>query len=197
MNVYVRELSREMGTRGYLIDVFTRRADARQPRRCLLQRERPRHSPAGRTAGDDWKGANSTVTSATSRTTCSPSSRPRGRSYDSFTATTGCPAWSVSALRERWGTPLVSMFHTLGEAEEARPRRQQRAARPHRSGATRGAAGGRHRLRQRAREARSSSISTKPTPSRIAVVPCGVDLDLFRPATRRPPVPPSVSTARG
>src|SRR5438552_9477621 len=31
MNVYVRELSRELGARGYIVDVFTRRASEADP----------------------------------------------------------------------------------------------------------------------------------------------------------------------
>ena len=74
-----------------------------------------------------------------------------------------------------------SMFHTLGEVKKRANGGSNEPDCPHRSRATRREGGRRHRLRQRAREAACSSSIYGAPAERIAVVPCGVDLDRFRP----------------
>ena len=43
----------------------------------------------------------------------------RGSTTTSSTRTTGSRAWRGSQLRERWGVPLVQMFHTLGRLKNS------------------------------------------------------------------------------
>jgi len=113
MNVYVRELVRELSRMGVAADVFTRSQNAAIPRVVpLAERARVIHLPAGPEA---------------------PMPRERIHAHlDQFVA--GVEAWRAHAevaydlvhgnywlsgvagltLRERWRVPLVQMFHTLG-----------------------------------------------------------------------------------
>lgn len=49
MNVYIRELSRELGNRGHRVDIYTRRHDPQDPRVIEINRNvRVIHLKAGR-----------------------------------------------------------------------------------------------------------------------------------------------------
>src|SRR6267143_1986849 len=113
MNVYVRELARELSRMGAAVDVFTRSQNAAIPRVVrLADHARVIHLPAGPQA---------------------PMARERIHAHlDEFVD--GIEAWRLTdgveydllhgnywlsgvvglALRARWGVPLVQMFHTLG-----------------------------------------------------------------------------------
>src|SRR6185503_18662366 len=85
-------------------------------------------------------------------------------------------------LRERWGVPMLQMFHTLGDLKNRVARRAADVEPP-------------VRLREEARVIASAerlvaaSVAERAylvrhagaDPERIAVVPCGVDTDLFKP----------------
>src|SRR3989441_246318 len=112
MNVYVRELARELSRIGAAVDVFTRSQNPAIPRVVrLAERARVIHLPAGPHA---------------------PMARQRVHAHlDEFVD--GVEAWRLTdgveydlvhgnywlsgvvglALRARWGVPLVPMFHTL------------------------------------------------------------------------------------
>ena len=114
MNVYVRDLSREFSRRGIYVDVFTRSQNPRLPRVSprLGHRGRVIHLPAGPEAPydknlvfDHLPEFSAGVIRFVEREQVS---------YDvlySHYWLSGEVAWT---LRERWGTPVVQMFHTLG-----------------------------------------------------------------------------------
>src|SRR5438132_829923 len=113
MNVYVRELSRELGRMGLAVDVFTRSQDPMIRRVVPLgDGARVVHLPAGPQAP-----------------------MPREQIHDHLDEfVDGLEAWRIASgveyelvhahywlsgvvglsLRERWGVPLLQMFHTLG-----------------------------------------------------------------------------------
>lgn len=181
MNVYVRELSRELGRMGVEVDVFTRSQNASIPRVVPLgARARVVHLAAGPQA---------------------PMPRAAIHAYlDEFVD--GVDAWRLTqsaeydlihshywlsgvaalALRERWSVPVLQMFHTLG-------RLKNRAAR---SVADLEPA---LRLREETRIVRASDRIVAANvveraellrdyaahAPRIATIPCGVDTALFTP----------------
>ena len=122
MNVYVRELSRELGRMGLGVDVFTRSQDPTIRRVVPLGAgARVIHLPAGPEA---------------------PMQRERIHAHlDQFVD--GVDAWRIEnnleydlvhahywlsgvvglALRERWGVPVLQMFHTLGRFKNGAARR--------------------------------------------------------------------------
>lgn len=184
MNVYVRELSRELGRMGVAVDVFTRSQNPAIPRVVdFAEGVRVVHLPAGPET---------------------PMARERIHDYlDEFVD--GVESWRIArgvdydlvhahywlsgvvglALRKRWGVPVLQMFHTLarlknrvarsaGDLEpEVRIREETRViAHVDRVVAA--------NVVERADLARFYGAA----PSRIAVIPCGVDTELFLPADR-------------
>jgi D-inositol-3-phosphate glycosyltransferase len=181
MNVYVRELARELGRMGVAADVFTRSQNPAIPRVVPLGPDvRVVHLPAGPQA---------------------PLPREQLRDHlDEFVE--GVDAWRIArevdydlvhahywlsgvvglALRTRWAVPLVQMFHTLGRLKN-------------------GVADGAAELEPAVRLAEEERLVAEADrlvaanvveraqlvrhydadPARIAVVPCGVDTALFTP----------------
>ena len=188
MNVYVVELARRLAALG-------RRGGRHHPRHQL----RPaaggragarRHGPARHRRPVRGPGQGGPA-----RPSCAPSPRalmrieaarpsPAGTTW--CTPTTGSPARSRWLAAERWDVPLVHSMHTMAKVKNLTlaDGRRPRAGRPRdRRGA--GRRGGRPAGREHRRGgAASSSTSTTRTPTRVAVVPPGVDLDLFSPGLR-------------
>ena len=122
MNVYVRELSRELGRMGVEVDIFTRSQDPTIPRVVPMgDSVRVVHLPAGPEA---------------------PMARERVHDHlDEFVD--GVEAWRMTrdvdydlihahywlsgvvglTLRERWSVPMLQMFHTLGDLKNRVARR--------------------------------------------------------------------------
>jgi D-inositol-3-phosphate glycosyltransferase len=184
MNVYVRELSRELGRMGVAVDVFTRSQNPAIPRVVPLgERARVIHLPAGPEAPmarteihahldefvdgiDAWR-------------------LTRGGEYDLVHAHYWLSGVAALALRERWSVPVLQMFHTLG-------RLKNRAARS--AGEIEPAI----RLREETRivEAADRIVAANVVERaellrdyaahahRVATIPCGVDTELFVPGDR-------------
>jgi D-inositol-3-phosphate glycosyltransferase len=180
MNVYVRELSRELGRMGVEVDVYTRSQNPGIPRVVSLgERAQVIHLPAGPEAPllrerlvdhldefvegvEEWRIA-------------------RG-DYDLVYAHYWLSGVVGLALRERWGVPVLQMFHTLGRLknsvarspEEIEPRQRIEAETELTRAVDRIVAAN---VVEREHLVRHYGADTE----RIAVVPCGVDTALFRP----------------
>jgi D-inositol-3-phosphate glycosyltransferase len=181
MNVYIRELSRELGRMGVEVDIFTRSQDPEIPRVVsMADSVRVVHLAAGPEA---------------------PLSRTRVHAHlDEFVD--GVEAWRIArdrdydlihahywlsgvvglTLRERWSVPMLQMFHTLGDLKNRVARRAadiepalrlEEEARIIASAERLVAAS----VAERAYLVRHAGAD----PERIAVVPCGVDTELFTP----------------
>ena len=185
MNVYVRELSRELGRMGFHVDVFTRSQNAQVPRIVPMgEQVRVIHLVAG-----------------------PERPLPREHTYhyleefadslEAFRVEEGITYELIHShywlsgvvgleLRRRWGVPLLQMFHTLGALKNEVARSIEEREPP-------------LRLKEEARLVREADrlIAATPVdrshlvwyyeaaPHRIVVIPCGVDTTLFR------PVPPA------
>ncbi|MEX2145410.1 MAG: glycosyltransferase [Candidatus Rokuibacteriota bacterium] len=182
MNVYVRELVRELGRMGLAVDVFTRSQNRDIPRVVQMpEGARVIHLPAGVEA---------------------PMAREKVHEHlDEFVD--GVEAWRISSgveydlvhghywlsgavgleLRGRWAVPLVQMFHTLGRLKNAvaaasediepalRLREEERIVE------------GAERLVAASAVERDYLVDRYGAdPARVAVVPCGVDTALFAPS---------------
>jgi len=184
MNVYVREVSRELGRMGVSVDVFTRSQNPTIPRVVPLgERARVIHLPAGDEA---------------------PMARERIHGHlDEFVD--GVDAWRIAgsidydlihghywlsgvaalALKARWSVPVLQMFHTLGRLKNRVARSAAELEPPIRlheetrivSGADRIVAAN---VVERAELLRDYAARA----SRVATIPCGVDTDLFVPGER-------------
>jgi D-inositol-3-phosphate glycosyltransferase len=183
MNVYVRELSRELSRMGVDVDVYTRSQNPGIPRVVALgERAHVIHLAAGpetplpreRLADhldefvdgiEEWRIV-------------------RG-DYDLIYAHYWLSGEAGLALRERWGVPVLQMFHTLGRLKnsvarspgEIEPWRRIEAE-------TRLVRAVDRIVAANAVEREHLTRHYGAEPGRIAVIPCGVDTELFRPGDR-------------
>lgn len=178
MNVYVREIAMALGERGYVVDVFTRRASAEAPEiqpigpnaRVVQVAAGPYDIEKGEIAAhlDEFEAG---VLAFAAR---QPAPYTLVHSHYWLSGAVGM------RLSARWGVPHVAMFHTLGEVKN-------RARITEREPAPRIAA-----EREIARHADAIVVASEHErhllqalygagAARISVVPCGVDLDLFAP----------------
>lgn len=114
MNVYVRDLSRELGRRGIYVDVFTRSQDSTVPyiSHALGPNGRVIHVPAGPEVPIRKEAIYAYLPEFTWRV--ADFAAREGLHYDiihSHYWLSGCVA---QQLREVWHVPFIQMFHTLG-----------------------------------------------------------------------------------
>jgi len=184
MNVYVREIARELARMRMRADIFTRSQNPDIPRVVhLAEGVRVVHLAAGPQAPmtrervfdhldefvdgvEDFRRAN-------------------GADYDLIHAHYWLSGAAGLALRQRWGAPLVQMFHTLGRLKNDASR----------NGADREPD---TRIAEEARIVTAADRIIAATvverahlvshygadAARIAVIPCGVDTELFAPGDR-------------
>jgi D-inositol-3-phosphate glycosyltransferase len=184
LNVYVRELSREMAKRGHTIDIFTRRTDAATAEvTCFDDGTRVIQVAAGpldagkaaqrRHLETFRKGAMAFV----DRQGWGPDPQA---GYDLVHSHYWLSGWVGQTLADCWNAPHVVMFHTLAEAKnrhhigEREPRYRIAGERVVARGADRIICGS-----ESERETLIDEYGVSPT--RLSVVPCGVDVDRFRP----------------
>ncbi len=113
MNVYVRELARDLAKRGIEVDVFTRWREPGDPRvQWLAPNARVIHieaGPIGYLAKMDVYDRLDEFTQGVEAHV-----RAEGRAYDLIHAHYWLSAEVARRLSERWHVPVVHMFHTLG-----------------------------------------------------------------------------------
>jgi D-inositol-3-phosphate glycosyltransferase len=191
MNVYVRDLSRELGRRGIAVDCFTRSQNPRVPRVSteLGPNGRVIHLPAGPEAPYDKNRIPDHLPEFVRGVLAF--ARREGLRYDVLHSHYWLSGLAARELRCAWGTPVVQMFHTLGQMKnsvassplEWEPER---------------------RIEGEAEVVAFADRLVAATPleraqlvwlygadiGKTVVVPCGVDLDLFR------PIPPEEAKRR-
>ncbi len=113
MNVYVRELSRELGRRGVSVDVFTRFQDTDTPQiEPLGYDARVIHLPAGPLAPYDKNKLVNHIGQFVAG--IEEFARREGIHYDLVHGHYWVSGLVAHELQQRWGVPMVQMFHTLG-----------------------------------------------------------------------------------
>ena len=181
MNVYVRELSRELGRMGVEVDIFTRSQNSAIPRVVpMADSVRVVHVPAGPEAP-----------------------LPRERVHDHLDEfVDGVEAWRIGrdvdydlihahywlsgvvglTLRERWSVPMLQMFHTLGDLKNRVARRAADLEPTVRLAEEARIIAAAERLVAASVAERAHLVRGKGADAaRVAVVPCGVDTELFTP----------------
>src|SRR5260221_10057975 len=185
MNVYVRELSRELGRNGILVDVFTRWTDPNDPPiEPLGERARLIRMQAGPTAALPTSALAVHVDEFARR--IMRFAQRNGHPYDVVHSHYWLSGVAGLTLTRAWDVPHVAMFHTverlkgerMGAAAELSPASQLRAEC---EGVIAGTADcvtvpSSHERDQLQRLYGVSGV-------RIEIIPCGVDLRTFRPAT--------------
>ncbi|MCL7453978.1 MAG: glycosyltransferase [Anaerolineae bacterium] len=182
MNVYVRDLSRELGRREIAVDCFTRSQNPDIPRvkDSLGPNARVIHLPAGPERPYDKNRIVEHLPEFTDGVR--DFARREGLRYDVIHSHYWLSGLAALDLRHAWGAPIVQMFHTLGHMKNSV------AAGPEEWEAER-------RIEGEAEVMTFADRLVAATPleraqmvwlygadaDKITVVPCGVDLGLFRP----------------
>lgn len=184
MNVYVREVSRELGRMGLHVDVFTRSQNSQIPRVVPLGPNcRVIHLPAGPETPMPREAVHRHVPEFVEN--LQAFACRQALTYDLLHSHYWLSGVAGLILKARWGVPLIQMFHTLG-------RLKNRVARSPAEMESQ------IRLGEEARIVREADRLVAANPverahlvwyygaesGQIRVIPCGVDTDLFRPLDR-------------
>jgi D-inositol-3-phosphate glycosyltransferase len=181
MNVYVRELARELGRRGVAVDVFTRWREKDDPRiQPLGDNARVIHIPSGPMGYWPKMDVYEHLDEFTAKVDQYVSDE--GLSYDLIHSHYWLSAEVARQLAPRWGIPRIQMFHTLGLVKrevmdedidgesDVRVTIEKRA------------------IRESAAVTAASEIEVSELvdlygadPAKLHIIPCGVDLNVFRP----------------
>ncbi len=180
MNVYVRELARQLGRLGLQVDVFTR---SQNPHICTVvplgRSARVIHVKAGPEEPVAKGRLYTFLPEFTSRVL--QFAKQERIKYDLVHSHYWLSGWVGAQLKEAWSIPLVHMFHTLGALKnhvltgrkEKEPERRLAAERR-----IMALADGLIAPNPWERE---QMILQNALPEKIRVIPCGVDLRLFKP----------------
>jgi D-inositol-3-phosphate glycosyltransferase len=184
MNVYVRETARELARMGVHVDVFTRSQNPGIPRVVELGGgARVVHLPAGPEAPMPREAVHAHLDEFV--TGVELFAQSEGLEYDLIHAHYWLSGVAGLALREAWGAPLVQMFHTLGRLKNS-VAQSPAEVEPE------------LRIAEEARIIASADRIVAANvverahlvwyygarQDRIAVIPCGVDTELFQPMPR-------------
>lgn len=180
MNVYIRDLSRELGRRGLILDVFTRIQDPEIPEIGNLgANARVVHLRAGPKTPYDKNLIHEYVPEFAAN--LREFARREKISYHLVHSHYWLSGLVARELRREWRVPIIQMFHTLGQLKNQVASSAGEREIPKRVESEREIMGFADRL-----IAASPLEKTQMTelygadPTKIDVIPCGVDLELFR-----------------
>ncbi len=181
MNVYIRELSREMARRAHSMDIFTSWVDLGSPEVTIVD-ERTRVIQI-RAGGPDADKRSLPRFMPHFLQGVLDFQKRAGRSYDLVHSHYWLSGRVGHALKQRWEVPHVIMFHTLGEAKNQARLAEQEPY--HRIAGERLLAQGADRIICASQSEYETLLDQYQTPpSRIMSIPCGVDTERFRPLGR-------------
>ena len=181
MNVYVREIARELGRRGVGVDVYTRWREKDDPRiQQLGDNARVIHIPSGPMGYWPKMDVYEHLEEFTAKVDQYASDE--GLRYDLIHSHYWLSAEVARTLAPRWGIPRIQMFHTLGLVKrevmdedidgesDVRVTIEKRA------------------VRESAAVTAASEIEVAELvdlygadPAKLHIIPCGVDPNVFRP----------------
>ncbi len=183
MNVYVRELSRELGARGYAIDVFTRWASEASPEtQPIGPNVRVVHIDAGPRSPIEKDAIAGHLDEFEANVRAF--AEDEGLEYQMVHSHYWMSGVVASRLAEHWSVPHVAMFHTLGEVKNRARSSEHESA--FRIASERATAANADRIVVASKHEQHLLTSLYGAdPERMRVVPCGVDLELFSPTDKR------------
>lgn len=183
MNVYVRELTTELDRRGIAVDVFTRSQEPGTPvvHGVLGRQSRVIHVPAGPEVPYNknkvYDHLPEFIEGVKARATA------ENLQYDIIHSHYWLSGLAAQKLRCIWGgTPMVQMFHTLGEMKNRVAQTPAERETPFRIESERAIMQFADRLVAATPLEKEDQITLYGAPSaKIDIVPPGVNLNLFRP----------------
>jgi D-inositol-3-phosphate glycosyltransferase len=177
MNVYIRELARELGRSHLIVDIFTRRTQPDQPEIVYLTpRVRVIHIEAGPVAPVDKRELYQYLSAFVLH--IEEFARREQRTYDLLHSHYWLSGVAAQRLARRWRVPHVTMFHTLAHLKQlANPAEVESTLRLEME---------RHLIQHADRiiatthDERAQMLRhCGATSGRVDVIPCGVDLRRF------------------
>ena len=178
MSVYIRELARELGKRGHLVDIYTRAHDPAESQIVQLgDKARVIHLQAGEVEPIDKL----VVYSHLEDFACSLEDfrASNGLEYDLIHSHYWLSGWVGRRIQRWWDVPHVIMFHTLGALKNAIGVGANEPAL--RIMAERELVRDCHRIIAATEKGKEELVSYYgSSPEKISVIPCGVNLELFR-----------------
>jgi D-inositol-3-phosphate glycosyltransferase len=184
MNVYVRELSLALGQAGHSVDVFTRCQDYSTTQIVELgPGARVVHIEAGDVQFIDKRDLFPIVPQFTERVL--GFQLETGLPYDVVHSHYWLSGCSATVLQREWNLPMVHMFHTLGALKNSVARNHDEREPSLRIANERRIVAQADRLiAANPAERQDLQAFYDADPSRISIIPCGVDVALFRPLPR-------------
>ncbi len=181
MNIYLLQLAKELGTRGIKTDVFTRYHDPSDPQVVELgPNARVIHIKAG-----EWYETKSNIYPHLPEFVRNVVSfqNHHNLKYDLFHSHYWLSGEAVSLLNKQHQLPHIASFHTLGEAKiRALPGERESTLRIRSE---------KKILKQADQVVAMSDHDRRnmidyyaASPSKIQVIPCGVDMDSFKPSNK-------------
>ena len=182
MSVYIRELARELGKQGHLVDVYTRVHDPKDRQIYEFgQNARLVHLRAG----EDEEIHKLAVYSHLPDFVYNLENfrKHNDLQYDLIFSHYWLSGLAGEYLQKRWNVPHITMFHTLGAVKNTLG---VGADEPElRIEAERGLAQNCHRIIAPTEKGKEELIRYYGAlPERIGVVPCGVNLEQFKPVSK-------------
>ncbi len=182
MSVYIVELARELGKRGHQVDVYTRVHDPRDEQITGLgNNARLIHLRAGKIGFVDKLAVYPLLPDFVRE--LESFRRQNDIHYDLIHSHYWLSGWAGRLLQKQWQVPHITMFHTVGAIKNAlgigdrEPELRLRTEQNIMQNAQR-------IIVATEREKRDLSSHCNAAPERISVIPCGVNMDLFRPMDR-------------
>jgi D-inositol-3-phosphate glycosyltransferase len=185
MNVYVRELARKLGERGWQVDIYTRLRDPGAP--VIYDEPGPAcrtiHIPAGPLGAIDRRTLFQYLPEFVQGIL--NFSADEGLEYDLIHSHYWLSGWAARELKKVWDLPIVHMFHTLGRMKDsvAKSAKEREAT-------------NRGMVEQEIMQFADRIVAATPLDrqqmldyydvdeGKIVVVPCGVNLERFHPIPR-------------
>jgi D-inositol-3-phosphate glycosyltransferase len=181
MNVYVRDLTRELTRRGIYVDVFTRSQNPHLPHivHSLGETGRVIHIPTGpeepysrHKVFDHLPEFVDNVLDFAER---------EGITYDVIHSHYWLSGWAARELRAAWGAPIVQMFHTLGHVKNQIAAPSEREPERRIEWETRIVGFADRLVAATPAEEEQLEKLYGADPAKITIIPPGVDLQMFHP----------------
>ncbi len=182
MNVYVRDLTRELGRMGIHVDVFTRSQDEHVPHvlHDLGYGNRVVHVPAGPEVPLPKRELAGYVPQFVEGVRMFAAEK--GIRYDLIHSHYWMSGLAAESLSQAWGVPVVHMFHTLGEMKNRIARSEAEREGPYRiEGEKRVLAFADRIIAATLAEQTQLQYLYKANRRKIVIIPPGVDLSRFYP----------------
>ena len=181
MNVYIRELAKELGRRGITVDIFTRLQKHDLPQVVSFgSKARVIHIKAGLSQPYDknlvWHFLPEFVTRVQEFT------RKEKVKYDLLHSHYWLSGWVAKELQKIWEIPVIQRFHTLGYLKDMAMGNGGNKEHPLRLRSERALMSHVDQLEAATQQAKSDMIRFyAAVPEKVEVIPCGVNSFIFRP----------------